>query len=264
METTPSVAGRSARENASPWSLVARVLFVLGLLAVWVVLIRVFIRETRANPWFLLFITVMGIVGLLMARYKAVDRAVNAILYGYFALCVWLLLALAPASIAFGIARALEAQSRLWLQVAAFGLWACLLACLIWFLATESSRTRLFNSLKRVGALAPAVYAVNVLLLALPFFGSLTNVLSSRGLVNMEGDARGAIDFYLWHFLDAIPLLKVNETILWSQPMAYHQSRVGWLVLLFKVTVIVPVIGAFRGYWKYTQTTSSSPAAAVS
>jgi hypothetical protein len=44
--------------------------------------------------------------------------------------------------------------------------------------------------------------------------------------------------------------------------MAYHQPRVGWLVLLFKVTVIVPVIAAFSGYWKYTQSRSSGPPAA--
>jgi hypothetical protein len=254
METAPV---RPRERTERPWT-VWRALTALGFLAVFGVLIAWFIQKIRADPWFLLFFTALMIVAVLMVRFPALERAFNAVFAGYLSVCIWSFVAVAPASIAFSIARALEAQARLWLQVPAFGLWACLLACLIWFLATESSRTRLFDSLKRVGSLAPLAYAVNVLLLAVPFFGSLTNVLASRGLVRMEGDARRAIDFYLWHFFDAIPLLKVNETILWSQPMAYQQSRVGWLVLLFKITVIVPVIAAFRGYWQYTQSKRSS------
>jgi hypothetical protein len=136
--------------------------------------------------------------------------------------------------------------------VTAFVIWACGLSGAVWFLATEDRRTRLFDFLRPIGALAPVAYAANVLLIAVPFFGSLTQVLLARGAIHLTGNPERAMDLYLWHFLGEIPLLKVNETLLWDQPMGYHEARVGWLLLLFKVTVILPVIAAFRGYWTYT------------
>ena len=81
---------------------------------------------------------------------------------------------------------------------------------------------------------------------------ALTQVLLARGAIHLTGNPERAMDLYLWHFLGEIPLLKVNETLLWDPPMAYHEARVGWLLLVFKVTVILPVIAAFRGYWTYT------------
>lgn len=54
----------------------------------------------------------------------------------------------------------------------------------------------------------------------------------------------------MWHFLEAVPLLKVNQTIRWAEPWTYDSAAVGWILLLFKLVVIVPVIGAFVGYWK--------------
>jgi hypothetical protein len=169
-----------------------------------------------------------------------------------------MLAAVAPATLAIWVARKIEQQSSMPLQAAVFVVWGCLLGCATWFLGTEERRTRLFRFLERAGALAPVVYATNVLLLALPLFGSLTNVLVARGAIHLTGDPQRAMDFYLWHFLSAVPLLKVNETLLWDQPLVYDQARVGWLLLIFKVLVIIPVIAAFRGYWKYTHTRRAS------
>ncbi len=55
-------------------------------------------------------------------------------------------------------------------------------------------------------------------------------------------------DFLLWHVLDAIPGLKVPETIKWEAPLTYERAGAGWLLLLFKVMVIVPVVSGIAHY----------------
>jgi hypothetical protein len=52
---------------------------------------------------------------------------------------------------------------------------------------------------------------------------------------------------------DALPLLKVTETLHWEKPLTYNSAWVGLLLLGFKVTVIVPVIAAFAWYWAYLE-----------
>ena len=57
-------------------------------------------------------------------------------------------------------------------------------------------------------------------------------------------------DFLLWHLLDAIPGLKVPETIKWEAPLSYERAGAGWLLLLFKIMVIVPVVSGIGHYLK--------------
>ena len=57
-------------------------------------------------------------------------------------------------------------------------------------------------------------------------------------------------DFFLWHLLDAIPGLKVNETLRWAAPFTYERAGAGWLLLLFKVMVIVPAVAGIGRYLK--------------
>ena len=55
-------------------------------------------------------------------------------------------------------------------------------------------------------------------------------------------------DFLLWHLLDAIPGLKVPDTIKWEAPLTYQHAGAGWLVLLFRVMVIMPVVSGIGQY----------------
>ena len=57
-------------------------------------------------------------------------------------------------------------------------------------------------------------------------------------------------DFFLWHFLNAVPVLKITDTLLWDPPLTYDQPVVGWILLVFKIAVISPVIAAFGWSWK--------------
>jgi hypothetical protein len=202
------------------------------------------------------------VLALLMNWFPRLGRAVTAAAPGYFTFALWMIAALAPATVAFAVARRLEASTAVWLQVFAFTLWACMLAVAISFLITGSRRSRLFDGLRHVGAFAPLAYSSSVLLIAAAFFGGLTTVLVSRGYISIDGNPQRAIDFYMWHFLDAVPVFKINETLLWDRPFTYRDSNVGLLLLIFKVTVIAPVIAAFTGYWAYAQRTGRSTPAA--
>ena len=247
--TTPTTATESARAAWTGWKLwLARIV----IFAICGAMIVAFVRESISDPWLPVFTGVLVGLGALAAMYPRVNRLLQTAFTGYLLFTLWMLIAFAPAAAAIWIARKIEAQGSVSLQATAFVIWAGVLSGAVWFLATEDRRTRLFDFLRPIGAFAPVAYAANVLLLAIPFFGSLTRVLLARGAIHLTGNPERAMDLYLWHFLGAIPLLKVNETLLWDQPMAYHEARVGWLLLVFKVTVIIPVIAAFRGYWKYT------------
>jgi hypothetical protein len=64
-------------------------------------------------------------------------------------------------------------------------------------------------------------------------------------------------DFFIWHFLEDIPLLHVNQTLRWAEPLTYTSPALGFIVLMFKITVIVPVTAAFVAYWKRDEGTSA-------
>jgi hypothetical protein len=57
------------------------------------------------------------------------------------------------------------------------------------------------------------------------------------------------LDFYMWHFTKLVPLLNLNDTLKWPEPLCYAQSRIGLLILLFQGLVVLPAIAAVRFYW---------------
>ena len=227
---------------------------IAGLVAVWAVAIAmvVWIWRSEGVP-FLIFLGVILTLAALMVKFPRLETVFDAIAARYFRFCFWMIVAFTPPALALAAARAIEGSSLLWLQLSAFVLWGGLLAIAISALMTEARRARLFRSLRRVGAFAPLAYSFGVLTTAAAFFGALTTALAARGYIAVDGDPRRAIDFYMWHFLDAVPVLKINETLLWNAPFTYHQSRVGLLLLIFKIVVIGPVVAAFAAYWTHPE-----------
>jgi len=95
-----------------------------------------------------------------------------------------------------------------------------------------------------------------ILALAVAFAASFTLALHDRKLVQLE-PCRGIQvsqeslgDFYLWQFLEIVPLLKINGVLKRQEPICYSQARVGLLILLFQGLVVIPSITAVRFYWK--------------
>ena len=122
---------------------------------------------------------------------------------------------------------------------------------------------RLYTALSRIGALAPLVYTFNVLFIAMVFFALATCLLAGSDpsvltvpnsdaatqakLSDLQERYSFLLDFYLWHILEEVPLLSVNKTLHWNEPLEYR-GWVGPVLLLFKVAVIVPAITAFAFY----------------
>jgi hypothetical protein len=90
-------------------------------------------------------------------------------------------------------------------------------------------------------------------------FAGWTAFWYERGVLNDRIDAGGREAFaaaerlYLWHLSDAIPFLKIPETLRWAPEPLLDDWRVGALVLGYKVIVLVPVVAAMlviiRGIW---------------
>jgi hypothetical protein len=177
-------------------------------------------------------------------------------------LCI--LAALAPAVAARWLSEFVLERLPGGAQIAVFCVWGTLLAVALIAIATEERRTRLFGALIRFGPFTASAYSLGVLFLAILFFSSVTYAMTRSGAVRFTDalmPAAGRVsDFYLWHFLDAIPLVDVTRTLRWDEPLTYTSHRVGWLLLAFKVTVIVPVIAAFTGYWRYASQPARSGA----
>jgi hypothetical protein len=98
-----------------------------------------------------------------------------------------------------------------------------------------------------------------VLAAAVAVFASLTVMLADHDAVtitgwpSVENPALASVGFFLWHFLDAVPLLDLTGTLRWREPLGYQDPWVGAVVVLFKLVVIVPIIGAIRSAWRAAQ-----------
>jgi len=203
-----------------------------------------------------IFSAIMFVVGVLCLRFEIVDRGVQRFFSAWLWFCLWGFVSLVPLTLFRLLSEYILTNFSLPFQIVAFAAWGLLLAGTLLLIATESNRDRLFEVLQKVGGLAPVIYSINVLMMAVIFFSAVTYVMASHGIVTLSSRTgqlvtlASLLDFYVWHFLEAVPLLKVNQTIRWDEPWTYDSAAVGWILLLFKLVVIVPVIGAFIGYWK--------------
>ena len=142
------------------------------------------------------------------------------------------------------IHRAIEALRKRWNDLAASNTLVALISHLVKSLS------------EWLGKVTPFVYAFDLLVVAAMFFSSVTFVLVQHNVVALSLPTGASpsysdlLNFYVWHFLEAVPLLKVNDTLQWKAPMTYQAGWIGGILLLFKIAVILPVITAFAWYWK--------------
>jgi hypothetical protein len=167
--------------------------------------------------------------------FPAVGRAVQGFLALWMWAALWMMATTGPIALFLALSHWMLDQLPLALQIAVLLLWGALLTAAISLIATETSRTRLYTALRPIGALAPLVYTFNVLWIAMVFFALATCLLTGADLT------------VLWHLLDEVPLLSINKTLHWNEPLEYR-GWVGPFLLLFKVAVIGPAITAFAFY----------------
>lgn len=206
---------------------------------------------------FAIFMWVICLLAFLSARFKAADQIIRRLFAIYFSFFGWLFVSLVPISFFYWLSPLILDRLTTWLQVIVFVIWGLLLIIGLLSVATEKYRERVLTRLLKLGRLAPVVYSFNLLMIAILFFSSVTYVLANHGALKLNGPTGAKIspevirDFYSWHFLQAIPLLKVNETLHWKEPLTYDSGWVGLVLVMFQLLVIVPVIAAFAWFWKH-------------
>lgn len=109
---------------------------------------------------------------------------------------------------------------------------------------------KLFRSLYKKGITWPFLFSIALLLFAIPCFASLTSTLNDHHLIKFDPaippqDYSQVQDFYAWNFLESIPSLNVPETLGWDKPYKDGDALARILLLAFKLTVIIPVVGSF-------------------
>ncbi len=110
--------------------------------------------------------------------------------------------------------------------------------------------SQLFNVFYSLGVKWTFLFSIALLLFATVWFASLSSTLSDLGYVKFDpvvpkGEFWRIQDFYMWHFFNSIPGLKIPDTLLWAEPMKYTDRTSGGLLLAYKLLVIIPVIGSF-------------------
>lgn len=119
---------------------------------------------------------------------------------------------------------------------------------------SRSRRTNIMNDL--VGRWAPWIFAMSYLVVMIAVFSSVGIILTSMGLIEYVAAEGDPTSFHislslLWHLANVVPFLEVPATLDWNQPLAYQLWSTGLFVLLFKLSVIVPLALATKDYYEY-------------
>lgn len=104
---------------------------------------------------------------------------------------------------------------------------------------------------------------VTLIVLMTSLFGSVSFALQHLKVIHFHtvNGAHPNVDtlmgFYLWHFFDTLPVLAVTKTLHWAAPVKDYDRAAGVLLILYTITVIVPVIALFVQMTKASGTASS-------
>jgi hypothetical protein len=120
------------------------------------------------------------------------------------------------------------------------------------FLLAPTHRDRAFSKLSSLGWLGPVLISVCFLTCAVTLFTSITLYSDLKFDGVSDTNQLSAIQvaaFYLWHFLDLMPLKDLPETLRWDAPLTYTGTDVGRLVVVFQLCTASVIVATFRAYW---------------
>ena len=128
------------------------------------------------------------------------------------------------------------------------------------FWRDEASRSHVawlvFSALIALVALTEVFAGLTAVLVQAGWFDTTTSFPDIQEtdegfLWRFDPGSYGAIELhYVWHFLDAIPALKVPDTLNWSEPTYFSDKWSGAFLLLYKLAVIVPVLAVAVSVYK--------------
>jgi uncharacterized protein Usg len=106
------------------------------------------------------------------------------------------------------------------------------------------------------GLLGPFAWLAVLIAIMTSVFASVTLFAAEKDLISLTAAGVDLPSFeqiaqlYVWQFCKSVPLLDITQTLRWKVPFIYPDAGTGTLVLLYKLAVIIPLIGAFLAYWK--------------
>ena len=107
-----------------------------------------------------------------------------------------------------------------------------------WRTQNQATSTAVIGALGTFAMLI-AVFSVATSVLVKSDIAQTKPALKDEVLMNIEAH-------YAWHFLDAIPVLDVAKTVNWKLDHKLTDVWSGLLLLVFKILVIIPVIGVVK------------------
>jgi hypothetical protein len=175
-------------------------------------------------------------------KWMAVGRVIVAVLFVWFFIEIAVVPALAVC--ALFAAQAVLGHWPEWL----------VLAALVWFsvrIVSEGVWRLWIPAVERPkeDAATTIMMAYLCLVLLTITFTVLTAILVAHGWLGTPAPhGRGrlvwdALGYYTWNFLDGIPILHIPKTLNWKLGPGFKDHASGALLLLYKLLVILPVIG---------------------
>ena len=68
-------------------------------------------------------------------------------------------------------------------------------------------------------------------------------------LSSERADVSRTGELFLWNLVDLVPIVDVDGTLRWKEPLDYTSRFVGGCVLVYEVLVVIPVIALIRRVW---------------
>jgi len=120
---------------------------------------------------------------------------------------------------------------------------------------------------RRHGLTQPFMFVTGLWLAAIGWFASLAYVLVERSVVDFHAEGSTALpetgrlaDFFVWHSLEQIPALSVNDTLQWDVPLQYGDGA-GVVVMAFKLLILLPLVPVFLAAVRHRRPAGEVPAA---
>jgi hypothetical protein len=112
------------------------------------------------------------------------------------------------------------------------------------------------DSEELTGVLGPFAWLAVLITIMTSVFASVTLFAAEKDIISLTAAGVDLPSFeqiaqlYVWQFCKSVPLLDITQILRWKVPFIYPDAGTGTLVLLYKLAVIIPIIGAFLVYWK--------------
>ena len=140
------------------------------------------------------------------------------------------------------------------------------IALCIYLMATDKKRRKENDRIQYwFGPRGMLVLPCLTLVSAAAVFASITLSLHRHGLVALQEctgrpvSSGSLTDFYMWHFMKLVPLVKINELLKLNEPLCYSQKRIGLFILIFQTLVVIPSINTVLYYWKNRHILAAPP-----